>query len=221
LRIRDAADQDRFRQKRREYQQKRRAKKKLARPVLPQKCINCEEIFENPRSLFCGERCRQIAELVRYARRKISEGTFERPDIALAIRTRSSLLIHSFYDKRGRAVPEAKRARLLERSGGKCEKCGSEFTPDGDQRFTVQHTALEDEWFLEAWCFRCNMEHAQSVPIEMTEEDYAFIGFLELRFRALKPVLICDDPVMWPKQWQLLLKCRKKASTGHFSKETS
>lgn len=164
------------------------------------KCLNCDAAVPNRRSLYCGERCRQIAELVRYARRKLAEGTYDRPDIAEAITIRRGLLIGgSFYDKRGRAVNDEVREELLARSHGRCEKCGHEFTPEGDARFTVQHSAGDEGFLLEAWCYRCNMDHvlATARPIESAEQLLFGLEF-EHRVHAPTPLLLCDDPVNWP-----------------------
>ena len=107
------------------------------------KCPNCGAPSLSPRSLFCGERCRQIAELVRYARRKLAEGTYDRPDIAEAIHIRGGLLLAGgFYDKRGRAVSEQRRQELLLRSNGLCENCGQQFTEEGDAQF---HSAAQHD----------------------------------------------------------------------------
>jgi hypothetical protein len=104
-------------------------------------CINCgKPVAKQPGSLFCGERCRQIGELIRCARRKIAEGTFDRPDAADAMLSRRSQLIVGYYDKRAREVAPEVRRQLLARSKGKCEKCGKPFTSDGGRRFTVQHS---------------------------------------------------------------------------------
>ena len=71
----------------------------------PGECVNCGAPAIENHLLFCGERCRQVGELVRYARRKIADSEFERPDVAEAIAIRKSQLILGFYDKRARKVP--------------------------------------------------------------------------------------------------------------------
>ena len=175
------------------------------RPFVLGKCPNCDAPVSGTRSLFCGERCRQIGELVRYARRKLADGTYDRPDIAEAITIRRDQLAWSFYDKRGRAVSQETRDELLARSKGRCEKCKCKFTPDGDRRFTVQHTATKDGFVLEAWCYRCNMDHAQSVKVVPSEEQLEFLGDFIVRVHAQEPLLQCDDPVNWPATYQKYL----------------
>jgi hypothetical protein len=110
-----------------------------------------------------------------------------------------------FYDKRGRKVAEEVRQDLLSRSNGHCEKCGCKFAEEGDARFTVQHTATENGFALEAWCYRCNMNHvkATAVPAESVESLVFHLG-LERRIRAPTPTLLCDDPDNWPATYRRL-----------------
>jgi 5-methylcytosine-specific restriction endonuclease McrA len=164
----------------------------------PGECVNCGAAAVGNHLLFCGERCRQIGELVRYARRKIAEGTFDRPDVAEAIASRRSQLIFGFYDKRARKVPNDIRLQLLAKSSGICARCGRPFTPDGDARFTVQHSISESGVKLEAWCYRCNMAHSLSVLIELTPDEREFAAWFDLRVRFPTPVVACDDPDNWP-----------------------
>lgn len=164
-------------------------------------CLNCCSPVDKRRALFCCERCRQVAELIRYARRKIADGTYQRPDIAEAITIRRGLLLGGgFYDKRGRAVSEEERHTLLTRSKGRCEKCGREFGPDGDARFTVQHIAAEDGFILEAWCYRCNMDDvlARAEPVNSGEQQLFALDFQQ-RVYAERPMRPCDDPDEWPR----------------------
>ncbi|MGH7052313.1 MAG: hypothetical protein ACREFK_16040 [Stellaceae bacterium] len=175
------------------------------RRYTPGNCLNCEAATPNPKALYCGERCRQIAELVRYTRRKFAEGTYKRPDIAEAIAIRRSQLATGFYDKRARKVTSEIRQELLARSNGRCEKCGCDFAPEGDARFTVQHTDADDGMVLEAWCYRCNMNHAQSVIIGgPINDDLEFFMWFNFRVRALQPALLCDDADNWPAIYRQL-----------------
>jgi hypothetical protein len=178
------------------------------------KCLNCDAPVPNRRSLYCGERCRQIAELVRYARRKLFEGTYDRADIAEAITIRRSQLVVGFYDKRGRAVSDEVRHELRARSRGRCEKYGSKFTIDGGGRFTVQHTSKKSGFLLEAWGYRCNMKHAQSDFITLSDEQIAFLNRFEFRVHAAAPVLQCDDPDVWPATYRRLQDAARRSVAG-------
>lgn len=188
---------------------KRRAKQKVelnasGTDVQTRACLNCNSVpVPNRRALFCSERCRQIAEWVRYARRKTAEGIIDRPDIQEAVTSRLSVLIRGFYDKRGeRFVSDAERQEL--RSRGRCQKCGTDFTQDGDRKFTVQHIRIDDGFSVEAWCYRCNMEHAQSAIVVLSESESEFVQKCFDRVHAEKPLLPCDDEVNWPTQWRSL-----------------
>lgn len=171
---------------------------------VPGRCLNCSAPVPNIRALYCSERCRQIAELVRYARRKIAERVFTRPDIAEAVAIRCSQLVRGFYDKRARKVEKDLRQALLLRSGGRCENCGNNFTEEGDRKFTVQHISTDHGFELQAWCYRCNMNHAQSVPVDCTEDDLAFFAAFDARVQADRPVLPCDDHENWPRLYKTL-----------------
>jgi hypothetical protein len=122
----------------------------------------------------------------------------------MARKSRLSVLFDGFYDKRGeRMVTESMRTNLLARSNGRCEKCRRKFTGDGDGRFTVQHTAASEGFVLEAWCYRCNMEDAQSVVRELSAEDKAFLREFEFRTQISPPALVCDDHENW---WPTIYK---------------
>ena len=164
----------------------------------PGVCVNCGAPALDHHLLFCGERCRQIGELIRYARRKISDRTYDRPDIAEAIASRGSQLIFGFYDKRARKLPDDIRQELLAKSGGVCAQCGRPFTVDGEFRFTVQHSATPSGAKLEAWCYRCNMEHSLSELRELTPDQREFAAWFDFRVRFPTPVVACDDPDNWP-----------------------
>jgi len=177
-------------------------------------CANCGAPTLSRLRLYCGERCRQIAELVRYARRKLKEGTYERPDIAEAITLRRGLLVAGgFYDKEGRAVSAETRQEILARSNGRCENCGREFGQDGEAKFTVQHCQTDKGFVLKAWCYRCNMDHALSGlrPVENTDEWLAALDF-ESRVRAPKPLRLCDDPDNWPATYRTLQRAARSAA---------
>lgn len=177
----------------------------------PGACVNCGARALDHHLLFCGERCRQIGELVRYARRKISDRTYDRPDIAEAIASRRSQLIFGFYDKRARKVPDEICQELLAKSGGVCAQCGHPFTVDGEFQFTVQHSATASGVKLEAWCHRCNIEHSLSEPRELTPDQREFAAWFDLRVRFPTPVVACDDPDNWPNVYPGLMAAARAA----------
>jgi hypothetical protein len=161
-------------------------------------CPNCKGAVPSGRPLFCSTRCEQTAGLVRYARRKLSNGTYDRPDIAEAIRIRAAILASGYYDEKERRASLKIRQELLARSNGHCEKCGCAFRSEGDARFTVQHRQTNEGMILEAWCYRCNMDHADSMLKPATGEALSFLQSLMARIHAPKPLRQCDDPDHWP-----------------------
>jgi len=177
----------------------------------PGECVNCGSPAIDHHLLFCGERCRQIGELIRYARRKVAEGTFDRPDVAEAIASRRSQLIFGFYDKRARKVSPEVRRELLAGSGGVCVNCGSPFTAEGDARFTVQHSTSGSGEKLEAWCYRCNMEHSLSELRELSLEQREFAAWFDSRVRFPTPMVACDDPDIWTKVYLGLMAAARAA----------
>lgn len=134
-----------------------------------------------------------------------------------------------FYDKRGRAVSAEDRRIMMERANGRCEQCGRKFGPEGDARFTVQHTAAEAGWKLEAWCYRCNIDdrvsrvmdasmtgllskpETASVDPEVETAATFFVDFDD-RIRSPEPMLLCDDQENWPAIYREIMPRVKKAS---------
>lgn len=187
-------------------------------------CLNCGAQTSSRRSLYCGERCRQIAELVRYARRKVADGTYDRPDILEAIISRQTILASGeFYDKRGREVSDEVRAEMMSRANGHCEKCGRLFEADGTARFTVQHTATSGGWKLEAWCHRCNMDDrigrvADAFCERLLNDDLSakpsgFFSDFNARVFSPEPMRLCDDHANWPTIYKELRQRPSKKAT--------
>lgn len=75
-------------------------------------------------SLYCGELCKQSANLVRYARACHSDGRDRSPDIREAIQMRMASVLGGGYPERARHVPDDVRSAVFERAGGLCENCG-------------------------------------------------------------------------------------------------
>jgi hypothetical protein len=69
------------------------------------RCANCGQSALPASPLFCSEVCSQTAKLVRYARRKVLDGTVDRPDIAEAIQIRLALILGGGYPAKARTIP--------------------------------------------------------------------------------------------------------------------
>lgn len=65
---------------------------------------------------------------------------------------------------------------------------------------------------LEAWCWRCNGDHAQSYLIELNDEHRAFLAQFDFRVRAVAPLFICDDPVKWLRIFRDLQRAAREAT---------
>jgi endogenous inhibitor of DNA gyrase (YacG/DUF329 family) len=182
-------------------------------------CLNCDRVFTAAGSraasyLFCSESCKQVAKNVRWARRRLADGTIDRPDIAEALRTRIAFMLSGGYPERARRVPPATRQQVIARSGGKCENCGQPFLsgPDaGDRRLTIQHVrgSSNDLANLRAFCSRCNTLDMQSRQRPVTDpaklkQARAF----ERRYRSKRPTRACDDERHWRSVWRIIGKRR-------------
>ena len=173
----------------------------------PGTCVNCGAIAAKGK-LFCGERCRQTGELIRWMRRKVAEGTTDRPDIVEAFRNRAALLVGGgYYDRENRKESEEVKEALRKRAQGKCEKCGRVFGDEGDSRFTVQHTVTKKGVKLEAWCWRCNMDDARARMHPISDvKQLRFAKELRNRIWSPKPLYFVDDPEAWTKSCRDLLR---------------
>ena len=97
----------------------------LPRPVLFL-CLNCDQPMTLIRQvkLFCSEACADEAKLVRYARRCISDGRINQPDVQEAIQIRIAHALSGGYSERERRVPLSVRRAVFDRDGGRCQGCG-------------------------------------------------------------------------------------------------
>lgn len=166
-------------------------------------CPNCSEPFlRKSTKRFCSLACQQTADLIRYARRKRLEGTFARADVAEAINIwLSQIILNGGYDGKARNVRADVWAEVFARVGGKCRNCGRAFEDEGDYRPTIQHCNgnSNDVADLQAWCWRCNMYHAQSVPGLLTPEQARAEDAIIARWEAPQPLQVCADETLWPQ----------------------
>ena len=182
-------------------------------------CPNCSEPFlRKRRKIFCSPACQQTTELIRYARRKRREGTFDRPDIMEAIRIRLSHIIgNGGYDKRARQIPDELRSKIFAEADGKCQNCGKTFEVKGDYRPTIQHCkgASHNDADIQAWCFRCNMDHALSLlTTNPTPEQVSERALIVERWEAPQALRVVDDDELWPNVWRTF--CPNQLSMDEF-----
>lgn len=166
-------------------------------------CANCGSPNVRIASpLYCGEGCKQAANLVRYARACRNDGRDQLPDVREAIQVRMAFVLSGGYPTRERQLTDDIRAAVFIRAGGRCENCGRQLdvnrtTGDPDLIPTIQHLhgSSSDLSSLKAWCGRCNLDDAKSrfVPVETGSSQDAYAKALQIRMYSPHPLLLCDD----------------------------
>jgi 5-methylcytosine-specific restriction endonuclease McrA len=192
-------------------------------------CANCDSLALTVRTpLFCSQRCRQAAELVRYVRACRSDGRDQLPDVKEAIRTKMAMVLGGGYPERERQVPPEIWAEVFNRAGGRCESCGRSLdfdrsAGDPDAIPTIQHVfgTSNDVANLKSFCRRCNLDDAESrfvllVPGSPQEEMAAE---LVTRWSSIEPLRLCDDERRWESTWSELSRSARvlissRATTG-------
>jgi 5-methylcytosine-specific restriction endonuclease McrA len=178
-------------------------------------CANCDAAVTVKTPLFCSQRCRQEAELVRYVRGCVQDGRDQHPDVKEAIHTRLAMVLSGGYPERERQVPAATRAEVFRRAENRCESCGRPLdfdrtSGDADAIATIQHVHgnSNDVSDLKAFCRRCNLADAQErfVPVQPGSEAAAKAAELRERWLAVEPLRLCDDAQQWRDIWQELTR---------------
>ena len=174
------------------------------------RCANCDTQtrFESP--LFCSELCLQTAKAIRYVRMKMTEGTFDRPDIAEAIEMKMASLLGGGYPARARLVPSAVRRAIFQRDEYKCRLCGGPATE-------IDHIADSSNEMdnLRALCRTCNMSLAQAKFVPAGPEHVEEADRIWHRIEADAPERLCDDEVNWKLLWRRLKEQAIGAIAAH------
>lgn len=188
---------------------------------IPGLCANCgSPNVTIAAPLYCGELCKQSANLVRYARSCHSDGRDRLPDVQEAIQMRMASVLGGGYPERARHLSDDIRVAVFTNAGGLCENCGRKLdfdrsTDDPDLIPTIQHMhgSSSDLSNLRAWCRRCNLDDAQSrfVPVEAGSSQDAYAKELRIRMDSSQPLLLCDDEKQWNGIWRQLAKDTKEA----------
>jgi 5-methylcytosine-specific restriction endonuclease McrA len=187
-------------------------------------CANCDSpavTVETP--LFCSQRCRQAAELVRYVRACHRDGRDQRDDVKEAIQMKLAMVLGGGYPERERAVPPEIRAEVFRRANDRCEECGRALdfdssSGDPDAIPTIQHVQgnSNDLSNLKAFCRRCNMADAQSrfVPVAASSSEAVMADELMRRWSSLEPLRLCDDDEQWKGIWRQLTRSARERLRG-------
>lgn len=176
-------------------------------------CYNCDAPLTLQQAmegkLFCSEKCQQTAETVRYARRTLRDGRYQRdPLVRQAIHTRITLILGGGYPKKARALTDAQREAIFLRDGGRCRLCGAPATD-------IDHIkgSSPDPQNLQALCKPCNMAKAEANFRPATPEEAMVGKAIWHRIKVEQPSRLCDDEQKWNKVWrELASKQRKSAS---------
>lgn len=186
----------------------------------PGRCVNCggaDVTLKAP--LYCSQRCRQSAELVRYVRACRRDGRDRNPDVIEAIQTRMAMVLGGGYPEQERRVPPEIRRLVFDRAQGQCQECGRAmiFEPssdDPDSVATIQHVSgnSNDPDNLLAFCRRCNLADAKSrfVRVKPGSAEAEYAMELRLRWSSETPLRICDSDTNWKDIWRELSQQAKE-----------
>lgn len=185
-------------------------------------CVNCDQVFvvSKHATLYCSQRCRQDAKLIRYVRACLKDGRTNDPLVLEAIERRFAFAYSEkgYYDEKARQVSDLKRQQVIERDEGLCQLCGDVGTEidhiDGDS---------DDLDNLQLLCDDCHNEKTRANMVLVGPGDERYEEILarenELRSRIDAPTLLrrCDDESNWKsifqelirEQWQLLKRIRE------------
>jgi hypothetical protein len=163
------------------------------------RCANCGQSALAASPLFCSEVCSQTAKLVRYARRKVLDGTVDRPDIAEAIQIRLALILGGGYPAKARTIPTLVRRAVFDRDSFTCQLFGAPATE-------IDHigSSSNDLSNLRALCGACNLGLAQAHLVPAGPDESRVADAIWRRIETARPVRLCDDEVNWDILWRQL-----------------
>lgn len=173
----------------------------------PFACLNCDQDFEAPQ-LFCGERCKQQAKAVRYARAVIADGRIEKHDVARAVRIKLGMAVAGGYPQAERRVSDSVRRVVIGRDDGKCKVCGEPANELHHLDGSLSE-GLNNAENLELRCGRCHMDETLSHFRRATANERIELEALWDRIHAEAPMKACDDHVNWNSSWRALRASRR------------
>ena len=185
-------------------------------------CVNCDQTFvvSKHATLYCSQRCRQDAKLIRYVRACLKDGRTNDPLVLEAINTRFAFARSEkgYYDEKARRVSPIKKKQVKERDGGLCRLCGAIGTE-------IDHIEGDSDSLdnLQLLCHDCHSEktEAKMIPVTSDHERYDEIlareNELRSRIESPTPLRPCDDENDWKgifqelirEQWQLLKQIKE------------
>lgn len=168
----------------------------VAKVWAAERCQGCGELAENPKSPYCGERCREVSAFVRQARAAIAKGNPPSDRLA-AMEQVYWHLIGGGYPRRVDEIPPSTVAKVLVRDEYRCHRCGGV----ADQ---IEHlrTACNRPINLGAVCLSCRTVRpmGDSDVILASERLRTEIAARVCSEAAARR---CDDPEGW--DWRAFL----------------
>src|SRR5579884_702164 len=160
-------------------------------------CYNCDAplSWKHARhgALFCGQRCRDTAKAIRYARAAIADGRYKRdPLVREAIDTRIALILGGGYPENDRRLSREVREAIFARDDWRCCICGAPATEI--DHIAGSSPAPEN---LRALCGPCHRAKTQAGFRPATVDEAAEADAIWARIRAKQPLRPCDDEKHW------------------------
>lgn len=165
-------------------------------------CQNCDATLSMEAAkrgkLYCGERCQQIAETVRYGRKALRDGRYTRdPLVREAIKTRIAQILGGGYNRSARALSRAQKEAIFARDQRTCRLCGAPATEI--DHIASASSAPEN---LQALCHACHQKKTEAGYRKATPEEAVVAEEIWDRIRARKPSQPCDDDEEWDELWK-------------------
>jgi hypothetical protein len=173
-------------------------------------CVNCDGEMSVGQAmngdLFCSKLCQYTAETIRYARRSIKNGNYNRDPLVretIDIRIGAFISNESRYPYEERKLTPAQREAIFIRDEHVCQLCGGKATE-------IDHIngSSSDPSNLRAVCKPCNMGRLELVPA--SPEQARIIRVVWERINSPEPMRECDDDVVWPNVWRVKKSERKQ-----------
>lgn len=162
----------------------------------PDRCPGCGEPAENPKSPYCGERCREVSAFVRQVRAAIAKGN-PTADRITAMEQVYWHLLGGGYPRRIAEIPPSTIAKVLSRDDHRCHRCGG----SADQ---IEHlrTACNRPINLGAVCHTCRTVRPMG-DFDVIHGSERLRTEIAARVCSEAVARRCDDPERW--DWRAFL----------------
>ncbi len=147
-------------------------------------------------TLFCSEKCQQVAKAVRYGRSHTRDGRYESdPTVREALDIKIVTALGGGYPEKERRLTPEQREYIFTRDGWICQIC--KVAPATE----VDHIdgSSSDPDNLQAVCRTCNLAKAKSSPTPASIATIMEAHAIFDRIRSEQPVVACDNERVWDK----------------------